>query len=116
MRGRLLNWRAIGRAALHLAMATTIAFAAVHFGYRAASRNMPKLNLPDRVGLLPSDPLSFALEQCQAIGVAARTNPLCEAAWLENRRRFFAPDVPLPSLALPRLSVGGSTTSASPGQ
>lgn len=113
-RGCLLNWRAIGRAAFFPAIAVAIALAAIQFGYHAESR-MPKLDLPDRVGLLPRNPLSFTLAHCQAIGAAARENPLCEAAWAENRQRFLAPDVRLPSLALPHLS-GGIATPSSAGQ
>ena len=36
-----------------------------------------------------SDPLALELARCQAIGMAAKDDAACEAAWAENRRRFF---------------------------
>ena len=36
-----------------------------------------------------SDPLAPELARCQAIGMAAKDDAACEAAWAENRRRFF---------------------------
>ena len=39
----------------------------------------------------PNDALARELARCQAIGMRARDDAACEAAWPENRRRFFAP-------------------------
>ena len=36
-----------------------------------------------------SDPLASELARCQTIGMAAKDDTACEAAWAENRRRFF---------------------------
>jgi conjugative transfer region protein TrbK len=36
-----------------------------------------------------SDPLASELARCQTIGMAAKDDAACEAAWAENRRRFF---------------------------
>ena len=39
----------------------------------------------------PRDPLARELLRCQAIGIKAEGDAACEAAWTQNRRRFFAP-------------------------
>ena len=36
-----------------------------------------------------SDSLSHELARCTAAGMDPKNNPACEAAWAENRRRFF---------------------------
>ena len=36
-----------------------------------------------------SDPLASELARCRMIGMAAKDDAACEAAWAENRRRFF---------------------------
>jgi conjugative transfer region protein TrbK len=108
-RGRLLNWHAIARAAFFLTTAAAIASAAVHLGYRTFP-SLPRLNLPDRFGPVPTNPLVFTLTHCQAIGAAAEESPFCKAAWAENRRRFFSNSIQLPALAVPHLSVGSITT------
>ena len=84
MRGRLLNMPAIGRAAGFALVAAAIIATAVHFrhgvggGPAAASSTV-----------LTTDPLAAALAHCQAMGAAAQGDGPCEAAWAENRRRFF---------------------------
>jgi len=35
------------------------------------------------------DTLAGELARCRALGMAAVQDPACEAAWKENRRRFF---------------------------
>ncbi len=35
------------------------------------------------------------MERCQALGMAAANDAACQAAWAENRRRFFN-DSPTP--------------------
>jgi conjugative transfer region protein TrbK len=37
----------------------------------------------------PSDPLAHELARCRAIVMASKDDADCEAAWAENRRRFF---------------------------
>ena len=44
---------------------------------------------PVRMPAAVSDPLAPELARCQAIGMAAKDDAACEAAWAENRRRFF---------------------------
>jgi conjugative transfer region protein TrbK len=39
----------------------------------------------------PNDALARELRRCQAIGMKAKDAAACQAAWAENRRRFFAP-------------------------
>jgi conjugative transfer region protein TrbK len=36
-----------------------------------------------------SDPLASELARCRTLGMAAKDDAACEAAWAENRRRFF---------------------------
>ena len=92
MRGRLLNRPAIGRVAGLALVAAAIVATAVHLRHSAASD-------PTATGgvVLAADPLAAALAHCQAMGVAAQGDGPCEAAWAENRRRFFedraSPDV-----------------------
>lgn len=38
-----------------------------------------------------SDPLSTALQRCQALGDAALEDQSCLDVWAENRRRFLTP-------------------------
>ena len=84
MRGRLLNVPAIGRAAGFALVAAAIIAAAVHFehdGHHAA---------PPATGLSsPVEPLASEMSRCQALAMAAKGDAGCEAAWAENRRRFF---------------------------
>jgi conjugative transfer region protein TrbK len=37
-----------------------------------------------------TNPLADQLARCRAIGMAAIEDAACKAAWVENRRRFFA--------------------------
>jgi conjugative transfer region protein TrbK len=84
MRGRPFQIQAIARAAGYIAVAVAIAAAALHFRQNAAgtatSLRTPSIN---------SDPLAPELARCQSIGMAAKDEAACEAAWAENRRRFF---------------------------
>ena len=51
-------------------------------------------NAPDRSADTPStdDPLRAELERCRTITPEAlAADTACQAAWAENRRRFFAP-------------------------
>ncbi len=44
----------------------------------------------------PADPLARELIRCRTIGMAAKDDAGCEAAWAENRQRFFT-SVPSPA-------------------
>jgi conjugative transfer region protein TrbK len=45
----------------------------------------------DARAAVSGDALAHELLGCQAIGMAAKDDAACEAAWAEKRRRFFAP-------------------------
>jgi conjugative transfer region protein TrbK len=84
MRGRLLNLPAIGRAAGCLLVAAAIIAAAVQFHHQGAARPLPTSSAASR-----PDPLAAVMARCQALGMAAENDAACQAAWAENRRRFF---------------------------
>jgi conjugative transfer region protein TrbK len=84
MRGRTFQIQAIERTIDCVVVAAAIAAIAFHFRHSDAGAPVP---LP--VPSIGSDPLAPELARCQAIGMAAKDDPACEAAWAENRRRFF---------------------------
>jgi conjugative transfer region protein TrbK len=84
MRGRLLNTPAIGRAAGCVLVAATIIAAAVQFHRHSAPQPLPTSSVASR-----PDPLAAAMAHCQTLGMAAENDAACQAAWAENRRRFF---------------------------
>jgi conjugative transfer region protein TrbK len=84
MRGHLLNLPAIGRAVGFALVAVAIVTAALHF----------RTSVPRGQGLHvspaeASDQLTEELQRCQVLAAQARDDAACEAAWAENRRRFF---------------------------
>ena len=84
MRGRLFNLRAVTRAAGFTLVAVAIVATAIHLGRDQA---VPR---PARTVVLPlADPLVREMKRCEALGMAAERDAKCEAAWAENRRRFF---------------------------
>jgi len=40
---------------------------------------------------VPADPLARDLARCVPLGIAAKDDARCQAAWAANRLRFFAP-------------------------
>ncbi len=84
MRGRLLNFPAMGRAAGFGLVAVAIVAAAVHFAAGARSAR-PR---PAEASAL-TNPLEREMTRCQALAMAAKDDAACEAAWADNRRRFF---------------------------
>ena len=84
MRGRLLNLPAIARALGFAIVAIAIVAAALHFRTPSA-RIDPR---PAAISATP-DTLAEELKRCQLIADQARDDSACEAAWAENRRRFF---------------------------
>jgi conjugative transfer region protein TrbK len=40
---------------------------------------------------VPADPLARDLARCVTLGIAAKDDARCQAAWAANRLRFFAP-------------------------
>ena len=88
--------RAVGLMVLAAAIVAT----AVHFRH-------DQIGAGGRVGSVTtsaqSNPLARELARCQAIGMAAKDDGPCEAAWAENRRRFFTYRQPMEaSLAVAR--------------
>ena len=81
MRG--LSFPTLARVGGYVAVAAAIVAAAQQFrevpmGGSAISRESS------------TDPLAAELQRCREISMAAKDDPACEAAWAENRRRFFA--------------------------
>ena len=87
MRGRLFNLRTVARAAGFALVAVAIVATAIHIG---RDQTVPR---PARTVVLPlADPLVREIKRCEALGMAAEQDARCEAAWAENRRRFFTYD------------------------
>ena len=86
MRG--LGIGTIARTAGYAAIALAIVATAFHFRHDEPGERHPV----DRasVAVAPSaDPLARELVRCRAIGMAAKDDAACAAAWAENRCRFF---------------------------
>jgi conjugative transfer region protein TrbK len=101
MRGRFLNLPAIARAVGFTLVAVAIVAATLHF--RAAPSHLPgHAASPAAI----SDPLSAELKRCQLLASEAKDDAACEAAWAENRRRFFSyrptPSTTTPPAASPK--------------
>ena len=84
MRGRLLNLPAIARALGFVFVAIAVVATALHFRTRSARIDPRPADISTT-----SDPLAEELKRCQLIADQAKDDPACEAAWAENRRRFF---------------------------
>jgi conjugative transfer region protein TrbK len=84
MRGRLLNFRAIGRAAGFALVGAAIVAIAVHLAHEARSAHPRPAE-----ATTSADPLASEMRRCQALAMATKDDAGCEAAWAENRRRFF---------------------------
>jgi conjugative transfer region protein TrbK len=83
-RGRLLNLAAVGRAAGFLLVAALIVAAIVQ-----VARQKPQLPASPLVASTSADSLKQELARCQRLAASAISDGACEAAWAENRRRFF---------------------------
>jgi conjugative transfer region protein TrbK len=79
--------KATARAAGLLAIGIAIVATDVHLRHRSVS----SADHSDARAAAPSETLAHELRRCQAIGMQAKGDAACEAAWAENRRRFFAP-------------------------
>jgi len=102
MRGRLLNSPAFGRAAGFVLVAAAIVATAVHFAHDPRS-----LRTRSAEASAPNDLLASEMRRCQALAMAAKDDAACEAAWAENRRRFFTYR-PAPSAAPARTAAPAS--------
>lgn len=102
MRGRFLNLPAIARAVGLALVAIAIIAATLHF------REAPSRLTDHAAGpAATSNPLSDELKRCQLLASEAKDDAACEAAWAENRRRFFtyAP-ASKPTPAVPAKNTG----------
>jgi conjugative transfer region protein TrbK len=84
MRAPLFNLRAVARAAGFALVAAALVATAMDFGQHEP------LPQPPRMVVAPqTDPLTHEITRCDALGMAAEQDAKCDAAWAENRRRFF---------------------------
>ena len=72
--------RAAGYAAVAAVIVATVMHVHWHWSKRSAGTSVPAA---------ADNPLAAELARCRSIGTAAQDDPSCEAAWAENRRRFF---------------------------
>ena len=84
MRARLLNAPAFARAIGFALVAIAIVAAALHL-------RTPLLRVEPTSADISgtADALGEELKRCQLIADQAKDDQTCEAAWAENRRRFF---------------------------
>jgi conjugative transfer region protein TrbK len=78
------------------ALSTALVAAIVHFEHSA-----PFPHSQSAVTPLKDDALARELAHCQQIGSAVKGDARCDAAWAENRRRFFSYGPAHPTPALP---------------
>ena len=93
MRARLLHLSAIARATAFAVVAIAMIATVLHF--HAQSSRVGAQRAEAASG---ADPLAAELRRCQLIAEEAKDDPACEAAWAQNRRRFFT-DAPSPGRA-----------------
>ena len=84
MRARPLHLRAIARATGFALVAIAMIAAALLFHAQS-----PGLGTQRAKAATAADPLASELKRCELIAEQAEDDPACEAAWAENRRRFF---------------------------
>ena len=102
MRARLLHLPAIARAVGFALVAIAMIAAALHFRTTTARiAAQPPAPAP----AAETDTLAAALKRCQVIAEQAKDDPSCEAAWAENRRRFFT-YAPASNPAVPAKTFG----------
>jgi conjugative transfer region protein TrbK len=85
MRGRLFNLPAVARAAGFALMAAAMFATAIRLGHYEPSPRLPRM-----VVVPQSDSLTHEITRCDALGRAAEQDARCDAAWAENRQRFFS--------------------------
>ena len=69
------------------AVAAAIAASAVNLRHPAPSPTGPA----GVAATVPADPFARDLARCVPLGIAAKDDARCQAAWAANRLRFFAP-------------------------
>jgi len=100
MRARLLHLSAIARAAGFALVVIAMIATVLHF-HRQSSR----VGIQRTKAATAGDPLAAELKSCELIAERAKDDPACEAAWAQNRRRFFT-YAPLPGHAAPPKTSG----------
>jgi conjugative transfer region protein TrbK len=84
MRSASSRFRAIARAAAYAAVAAAIGGTVL-----TVRHNDMDAPASARAPAPGNDTLASELSHCQTIGMVAKDDAACEAAWAENRRRFF---------------------------
>lgn len=84
MRARPLHFSAIARATASALVAIAMIAAALHFHAQSS-----RVGIQRTKAATGADTLAAELRRCELIAEAAKDDPACEAAWAENRRRFF---------------------------
>jgi conjugative transfer region protein TrbK len=95
MRARSLLLPAIARATAFAVVAIAMIAAVLHFHAQSS-----RVGIPRTKAATTGDPLPAELKRCELIAEEAKDDPACEAAWAENRRRFFT-YAPSPGRAAP---------------
>ena len=84
MRARLRHLPAIARVTGFAVVAIAMITAILHFHGQSS-----RVGAQRAKAAIVTDPLASELKQCELIAEEAKDDPACEAAWAENRRRFF---------------------------
>ena len=100
MRARVLHFSAIARATAFALVAIAMIAAALHFHAQSSRAGIERTKVATG-----ADPLSAELRRCELIAEEAKDDPACEAAWAENRRRFFT-YAPSPGHAAQSKTIG----------
>jgi conjugative transfer region protein TrbK len=101
MRAQSFDIGTLSRIAGFVAVAATVVATSIHLRHDAISAGAPAGAAAPSV---QDDPLARELARCRAIGMAAKDDPACEAAWAENRRRFFSGGSPSDRGAAPAVN------------
>jgi conjugative transfer region protein TrbK len=84
MRARLRHLPAIARATAFAVVAIAMIAATLHFHAQSS-----RVGIQRTKAATTGDPLAAELKRCQLIAEEAKDDQACEAAWAQNRRRFF---------------------------
>ncbi|MGH7117714.1 MAG: putative entry exclusion protein TrbK-alt [Acetobacteraceae bacterium] len=84
MRARFRYLPAIARATGFAVVAIAMIATALHFHAQSS-----RIGTQRAKSATAADPLGAELKLCELIAEQAKDDPACEAAWTENRRRFF---------------------------
>jgi conjugative transfer region protein TrbK len=108
MRGQPFDIGTVSRIAGFVAVAAALVTTSIHLRHDAISVGVaagaPTPSVQD-------DPLARELARCRAISMAAKNDAACEAAWAENRRRFFSGGSPSDRAAAPAVNQPSTANS-----